>query len=139
MNVLVTSYPTGPASVLQRVDCPQMEDAAHRVAARFALSGLHGLDFIRDDTGKVHLIELNPRATPASALALGPRHDLVAALARAISPSCGERTAASTQSTVALFPQEWRRDPHSIWLHKAHHDVPWDDPEVLRACFALRA
>jgi hypothetical protein len=37
---------------------------------------------------------------------------------------------------LALFPQEWRRNPDSAWLHSAHLDVPWEDPEVLRACLA---
>jgi hypothetical protein len=36
--------------------------------------------------------------------------------------------------TIALFPREWLRDPASPWLTEAFHDVPWDDPEVVRAC-----
>jgi hypothetical protein len=130
-----TSHATGPASVMRHVECPQMEVAAQRLAARFRLSGLHGLDFVRDAAGKAHLIETNPRATQSSALALGPGHDLVAALAGCISPSArGARPLVTTNEVFALFPQEWRRDPNSAWLRTAHLDVPWDDPDVLKAC-----
>jgi hypothetical protein len=135
MDVLESLGPTGPASVMRRVDCPQMEEAVQRIAARFGLSGLHGLDFIRDDGGRLHLIEINARATQSSALALGPGHDLAAALAGCLSPSVrGARPLATTNPVIALFPQEWRRDHSSDWLRTAYQDVPWDDPAVLRAC-----
>jgi len=135
MDVLETTTPTGPASVVRRVDCPQMEEAAQKLASRFMLSGIHGLDYMRDGNGRVQLIETNPRATQSSALALGPGHDLVAAMAGCIAPTAGgARPRVSENPVVALFPQEWRRDPRSIWLRTAHLDVPWDDPEVLKAC-----
>ena len=44
------------------------------------------------------------------------------------------RTAVTDKKQIALFPREWLRDPASPWLTQAYHDVPWDDPEVLRAC-----
>lgn len=33
---------------------------------------------------------------------------------------------------VAHFPNEWRRDPQSPYLREAYHDVPWDDPPLLK-------
>jgi hypothetical protein len=33
---------------------------------------------------------------------------------------------------VALFPQEWKRDPASQWLSRAFHDVPFEEPEMLQ-------
>ncbi|HXC55425.1 MAG TPA: ATP-grasp domain-containing protein [Rhizomicrobium sp.] len=135
MDVLETLGPTGPASVMRRVDCPQMEQAAVRLAERFGLSGLHGLDFVRDSSGAAHLIEINPRATQASAFAFGGGHDLAAALAGCVAPSVrGARPLVTENPIIALFPQEWHRDPDSPWLHTAYQDVPWDDPDVLRAC-----
>ncbi|HEY4940798.1 MAG TPA: ATP-grasp domain-containing protein [Rhizomicrobium sp.] len=135
MDVLESLGSTGPASVMRRTDCPQMEKAAVLLAERFGLSGLHGLDFVRDGAGQPHLIEINPRATQASAFALGPGHDLAAALAGCVSPCAGgARPAATKNPVIALFPQEWRRNPKSDWLHTAYQDVPWDDPAVLRAC-----
>lgn len=135
MEVLETTCATGPASVLRHIDCRAMDEAAVRIAERFGLSGLHGLDFMRDAAGRPHLIEINPRATQSSPLALGPGHDLVAALAACVSPSVqGARPRVTANPIVALFPQEWRRNPQSPWLSTAFLDVPWDDPEVLRAC-----
>jgi hypothetical protein len=132
MDVLETVTSTGSASVMRRIECPQMETAAARVAERFGLSGLHGLDFIRSPDGRVHLIEINPRATPLSAMALGPGRDLVAALAGCVAPGVREREALTGKSEIALFPQEWRRDAKSDWLRTAYLDIPWDDPYVLR-------
>lgn len=37
MDVLATISPTGPASVMRRVECAQMEEAARRLVARFEL------------------------------------------------------------------------------------------------------
>ena len=137
MDVLETLHARGPATVMRRVDCRQMEQAVVQVAERFGLSGLHGLDFVRDGAGQPHLIEMNPRATQASAFALGPGHDLTAALMGAFAPSARwPRPLLTENPVIALFPQEWRRDPASLWLHSAYPDVPWDDPDVLRACLA---
>ena len=133
MDVLETLGSTGPASVMRRVDCPDMDQAAIRVAERFGLSGLHGLDFVRDPSGKAHLIEINPRATQASPLALGPGRDLAAALAGCVFPA-GARPLLTQNPVIALFPQEWRRNPQSDWLKSAYLDAPWDDPAVLKAC-----
>lgn len=46
------------------------------------------------------------------------------------------QTIIEKEQLVALFPQEWRRDPSSENLHKIYHDVPWDDPELIRAYIA---
>lgn len=133
MDVLETLGPTGPASVMRRVACRKMDEAAVRIAERFGLSGLHGLDFVRDAAGEPHLIEINPRATQAAGLALGPGHDLAAALAGCIAPAPA-RPEVTKNTVIALFPQEWRRNPASPWLESAYLDAPWDDPAVLRAC-----
>ena len=134
MDVLETLHPRGPATVLRRVPDPDMERAAILLAAHFGLSGLHGLDFVRDAEGKAQLIEINPRATQTAALALGPGLDLAAALTGCLAGSAKARAALTANPVIALFPQEWRRDPASLWLHEAYPDVPWDDPAVLRAC-----
>ena len=33
-----------------------------------------------------------------------------------------------------FFPREWALNPESPYLKIGHHDVPWDDPMILRAC-----
>ncbi len=131
---VVVADGTGPACVVRPVACAGMTAAAAALAQRYGLSGLHGLDFMRDADGHAHLIEINPRATPTSHLALGPGHDLVAALLSAALRETAPRPAVTDKKTIALFPQEWLRDPDSPHLVWGFHDVPWDDPGVLRGC-----
>ncbi|MDE2266290.1 MAG: ATP-grasp domain-containing protein [Alphaproteobacteria bacterium] len=128
VDVVAWQGTTGPASLLKRTDCPQMDNAARRIARRFGLNGLQGLDFVRDEAGTAHLIEINPRATQICHLALGAGHDLPAAL-------LGQppRPAVTDKQLIALFPQEWRRNPAEQPPATAYRDVPWDDPAVLAA------
>lgn len=136
-DVVASDGDTGPASVVRGTEDSQMAEAARKLARRFRLSGLHGLDFVRDASGAVHLLEINPRSPQTAALALGEGRDLVAALAaRAIGARPVPRTQVIANDLIALFPQEWRRDPSCPHLAAAHHDVPWDDPALLRACLA---
>ncbi len=132
-DVLVAEGEIGPPNVIRRIECAEMEDATRKIARHYRLSGIHGLDFLRDSTGAAHLIEINPRATQGGALALGPGRDPPSALASCLVPDAGMR-APILNDTVAIFPREWLRDPASPWLRSAHHDVPWDDPAVLLAC-----
>lgn len=138
-DVLVAQGTIGPPNVIRRVDCPQIHDAARKVARRFGLSGMHGLDFIRDAGGDVHLIEINPRATQGGTLPFGAGRDLPAALAAGLSPAnCGLRPAIEND-VVAFFPRAWQPDGGGTWLPSAYHDIPWDDPAVLRAMLAMPA
>lgn len=135
-DVLVSDGAMGPPNVIRRVDCAQMEEASRRVARHFGLSGIFGLDFIRDAAGDVHLIEINPRTTQGGTLPFGDRRDLPSALAACVARApCGRRAAIETD-IVAFFPGEWRRDPASPYLARGFHNVPWDDPAVLKQCFA---
>ncbi|HEY1837748.1 MAG TPA: ATP-grasp domain-containing protein [Rhizomicrobium sp.] len=132
-DVLMADALIGPPNVIRRTDCPQIDRASHLVAKRFGLSGLHGIDFIRDDSGTAYAIEINPRATQGGTLAFGPGHDLPAALVSAAFSAAATMRDAIANDVVTLFPREWRRDPDSNWLKSGHHDVPWDDPAVLMA------
>ena len=38
---------------------------------------------------------------------------------------------------LALFPQEWYRDPESEWLADLPTDAPWHDPALFRAMLRL--
>jgi hypothetical protein len=42
--------------------------------------------------------------------------------------------AVTENDTIALFPQEWMRDPESSFLRSAYHDIPWEEPEFIRDC-----
>lgn len=130
-DVLKADGVTGPPRVVRRVDCPEIAEATRLLTQHFGLSGLHGLDFIRDSEGHVHLLEINPRATQGGTLPFGPGRDLAAALAACVSTEAKPRPSIE-DDTVVFFPGEWLRDPGSAWFRTAHHDVPWDDPVVLR-------
>jgi hypothetical protein len=131
-DVVVAQGTIGPPNVIKRVDCEEIDEATRRVARHFGLSGLHGMDFIRDASGAVHLLEINPRATQGGTVAFGPGRGLPAALASRIVPAIARPAIAN--DVVVFFPREWLRDPSSPYLKTGYHDVPWDDPAVLRAC-----
>jgi hypothetical protein len=131
-DVLKADGAFGPPSVIRRVDCPQIAEASRLVAQYFGLSGLHGMDFIRDSKGDVHLIEINPRATQGGTLPFGQGRDLASSLASCLAPGAKLRQPIEND-TVVFFPREWLSNPASSWLVDGHHDVPWDDPAIMRA------
>lgn len=140
VQVLATSYQRGPSTVVRRFQNAAIDRAAEVLAARLNLSGFYGLDFILDSQrgdeqiGTAWLIEMNSRATQIAHLALGPDHDLAAAAFAAVTGvPVHPRPVVTTQQTIALFPQEWQRDPASPLIPGAYHDVPWDAPALVRA------
>lgn len=133
VQALRTQHPTGPATVVQVVQIPEMQDAAERLAKRLGLSGLWGLDFIIESrTGAAYLIEVNPRATPICHLPLGVGQDLPAALYSCLTDSPSIAPAGMPHNIIALFPGEWQRNAASPFLHTAYHDVPWQEPALVR-------
>jgi carbamoylphosphate synthase large subunit len=132
-EVLQKVKPTGHATVLRLIEHPEMSAAAEKIARRLNLSGCHGLDFMLEaHTGNAYLIEINPRITQVGHLALGPGHDLPAALYAALSGNpVQEAPKVTEKNTVALFPQEWIRDPESEFLRSGYHDVPWEEPALV--------
>jgi hypothetical protein len=135
-EVLHTWKPKGPASVLRVIENRQMCIAAAKIVEKLKLSGLYGFDFmLEQETGEAYLIEMNPRATQTCHLPLGTGRDLPAALWSILS---GERLSETKSITalkeIALFPQEWQRNPASRFLSTAYHDVPWGEPQLMRAC-----
>jgi hypothetical protein len=139
-EVINKTVSSGPASVLRLIDNAEMSAAAEKMARRLNLSGLHGFDFMLEtQTGNAYLIEINPRLTQVVHLTLGLGRDIPAALFSAISGQPISPSAKVTEeNTIALFPQEWIRDPASPFLQSAYHDVPWDKPELIRACVRSR-
>jgi hypothetical protein len=135
-EVLKKRHSAGPSSVLRLIDNSEISSAAEKMVRRLNLSGLHGFDFMLEaQTGNAYLIEINPRATQVGHLTLGPGHDLPAALCAAVSGEAVQPAPKVTENdTIALFPQEWIRDPESEFLQSGYHDVPWEEPELLRAC-----
>ena len=135
-EVLKKRGPSEPATVIRLIENAEMAHAAERMTGRLKLSGLHGFDFMLEEhTQKAYLIEINPRATQVGHLTLGPDHDLPAALYAAISGEAIQTAPKLTEhDTITLFPHEWISDPKSPYLTSSFHDVPWEEPELVRAC-----
>jgi predicted ATP-grasp superfamily ATP-dependent carboligase len=134
VEVLQESFPTGPASVVRTIDNPEMDRNARKIASHFRLSGIHGLDYMLDETlGVCQLIEMNPRLTQIAHLPLGEGRDLVTGLLSAIT---GERNSPRLSNIrsriIALFPHEWLRDENSAFFDVAHQDVPWENAEFVK-------
>jgi predicted ATP-grasp superfamily ATP-dependent carboligase len=134
--VINKQYDRGPSSVLRLIENKEICDATKRLVRRLNLSGLHGFDFLlENDTERPYLIEMNPRATQVGHLALGPGRDLPAALSAAVMGKPIPETRTVTENpTIALFPQEWLRNPQSTFLSSAYHDIPWEEPDLIRDC-----
>jgi biotin carboxylase len=139
-EVLNKANAAGHATVLRLIENTEMSAVTETIARRLNLSGVHGFDFmIEAETGSAYLIEMNPRATQVGHLTLGSGRDLPAALHAAISGAAVQSAPKLTDNdTIALFPQEWIRDPRSSFLQSAYHDVPWDEPELVHACISTR-
>ena len=130
VEVLARLYPTGPATLVRPVARPDVQEAVSKLVRILEISGVVGFDFIVDPASdRALLLEMNPRATPISALSL-PGGDVAAALAS----MCGVATAPrpALEGTIALFPGEVMRpggDPGAA----DHHLVPWDEPDLVEA------
>lgn len=139
--IKLETWPTerGPSTCVELIEQPEMKSTAETMLRALGYSGFASLDFMLDGTGRAHLIELNPRPTPISHLGERFGACLCEALRAAL---CGETPAAAEPrglpSRVALFPQEWVRSPASQHLAAGvHHDVPWDEPDLVEAYVAI--
>jgi len=125
---------------MRLVEHEEMLLAVGRMVRRLGLSGFCGFDFVLDaEPGSAWLIEINPRATQVGHLNLGGGRDLPAALYAALSGTTLQSAPKVTEKdAIALFPQEWIRDPQSAFLRSAYHDVPWQEPALVRHCVSNR-
>jgi len=126
----------GHATVVRLIENGEMSTAVEAMTRRLNLSGLYGFDFMLEaETRKAYLIEINPRSTQVGHLSLGPGRDIPAALFAALSGEPLQSAPKVTEKdTIALFPQEWIRDAESPFLRLAYHDVPLEEPELIRDC-----
>jgi hypothetical protein len=131
--------PMGPASIVRIVDIPEIRRATERMVKEFGASGFLSFDFVIGPSGEAVLLECNPRPTQIMHLGSLVGVDLARSFRLALQGRCeapckfprGEREA-------AFFPQEWTRNPGNPILATAFHDVPWEDPALLRAMLGKR-
>jgi hypothetical protein len=131
---LVLQRPYGASSVVRIIDNPQMAEAATKLARHLKLSGVFGLDFLIDEaTGQAHLVEMNARATPLAHLAFGAGSDVIGGIGHIAGlPAMADPVRVTDRDIVAYFPQAWHTAPASPWLAQGFHDVPWEDPGLVR-------
>ena len=105
---------------------------ARVLAERLGLTGYYGLDFIIDETGGAHLIEMNPRCTQLGHLAVSKQGDLAGALYAKLSDAPVEAPPLLERDVVAFFPQAVQAEPQSRYAKEAYLDVPLEHAGVVR-------
>jgi hypothetical protein len=126
--------PIGQPSLVRLVRDPTMAEAARRMVARVGFTGFGGVDFMRDETtGKLWFNKFDPRPTPLAHLGHLAGGDLCTPLMAAVSGTHPVPQRGTKETTVALFPQDWARDPDATERGAEHLDVPEDDPRLLAA------
>ncbi|MGI8773061.1 MAG: ATP-grasp domain-containing protein [Acidobacteriaceae bacterium] len=135
-QVLHTRNTHGPSTVVRLIEDRRIDHAAQQIAAALNLSGFYGFDFVIEErSGQPLLIEMNARATQIAHLPRGQRGDLAAAAFSTLSGQpIAPRPSVIGGDIVALFPQEWYRDPASSYLRTGYHDVPWSEPDLVAYC-----
>ncbi len=133
VEVAVAYSETGAATVVRVVESPAMLQAAKALVKRLSLSGFCGLDFmIERDSDVPLLIEVNARVTPQCHIRLGNGRDLVSALCMVLTGRVASLKCVTRSGIIAYFPQAWDCNSWSEFLHNAYHDVPWEEPALVR-------
>ena len=132
----------GQTSVLRFVRSPETLQFSETLCRAFEISGLCNVQFVLDGSGKAHLLEINRRIVTHMHMGDRVGADLAHALARGLRGVLPARSDAQPQAadgpSIAIFPREWLRDPRSVYLRDCPADLPWDEPELLRALLAMR-
>jgi biotin carboxylase len=128
-------------SVSRYAALPDVVALNRRLLQGLGASGFVATEFRREAaTGTPYLIEVNRRMVPATHTGARVGVDLAAALAAAVESrdwTGPTDTPVENERTLALFPQEWRRDRTSSDLQQRPTDAPWDDPALFRAMLRL--
>lgn len=125
--------PTGSASVVRRIDQPEMLLAARLLAAHLKISGFFGLDFMLErESGRPYLIEMNPRCTQLGHLQFPETGDLAGALCERLTHGLHRPPEAPIQQrTIAFYPQAWNASKLPEEWRASFHDIPWEEPSLV--------
>jgi predicted ATP-grasp superfamily ATP-dependent carboligase len=130
----------GQTSVLRFVRSPETAACTETLCEAFGISGFCNVQFVLDQDGRAYLLELNRRIVTHMHMGERVGADLGAAMARqlrGLPPAPLAEPPSESGPSVTIFPREWLRDPHSRWLHEYPSDLPWDDPALIKAVFAM--
>ena len=139
----LATYPSalGPGSAVVFAGIPAIAEATRTLLRALQATGFVGAQFIVEPgTGAPLLLEINRRMVPATYGSGYAGIDQARALAAMLrgEPWSGPRDLDDGPGpALALFPQEWYRDPESAWLADLPCDAPWHDPALLRAMLRL--
>lgn len=124
---------TGPASVIEFVAAPEIEQKARAFVSRIGYAGYGSLDFLIHENGTPYFLEFNSRLVPAAHLGAKVGVDLQAALAAALERREYAAVLREPGRRFALFPPEVGRAPHGEFMRREVLDVPWEDECLLDA------
>jgi hypothetical protein len=124
---------TGPSTIVRLVHRPDFVADARRLARRLKLTGFYGLDFmVEQSTGKMILIEMNPRVTALANIRLHIGGDLIGAAASLFSGvPCPRPASLPADELVAHFPLAWHWNRNDPRLEGCFQDIPWGEPALV--------
>jgi hypothetical protein len=141
VEVVCAQHATAPSTIVRLIDNEDMASASAALVQELGLSGFHGLDFILEEkTGAPYLIEFNPRCTQLGHLVLPEQGDLAGMLCAKIGaqPRVQQADTPIARRLIAFYPQALACSPRNPYLPQSHHDVPWDEPRLVRALLRNR-
>lgn len=124
--------PSGPSARVRLHHDATMDNLAERLVALLGYSGFFGLDFIRKPDSTLVFLEFNGRISTLCHLGALVGADLGAALFAAMAGRAAVKSDRTAPVRVALFPQDWIRDPHAN-RQGLYLDVPLNDPSLTAA------
>ena len=127
------SSENGPTSVARFDPRPDILAHAKGLFESYGLNGYAGFDYVIDAQDRARFIEVNPRIMPTGHFDEHFGVDLTGAFLAGVRGAPPPPMREPLNRYVALFPNEWMRDPDSVFLRTGFHDVPWHDPAVLAA------
>ena len=128
------TWECGPSSLVRLIDHAEMTMVCEHMVKRLHLSGFVGFDFILDSANRAWILEMNPRVTQISHFFLADGTNLARSLYMQMKGQLPpSKLAPIDRDLIALFPNEMIRAPSSNYLRSCHHDVPWEEPELVRS------
>lgn len=135
VEVVSSQGDTGAAIIVRIIENEEIFKAAKLLTSHLGLTGFYGLDFMLDHaTGFAYLIEMNPRCTQLGHLPhLKQGGDLASLLYAKLTGGLNPSPQLSVENDiVAFFPQAISWNPNSRFIRDGYHDVPWEQPRLVR-------